>query len=280
MGSPQRCRWLRLRTCPACQLSCCRSRTSAIGQRTDTWRNSLTDDITTKLAQLPNAFVVARSTSFSFRGSSLVAQEIAAKLGVRYVVEGSLYRIGNTTRINAQLIDATSGAYMWAGQFDADAQDLGQRQRDLMGYVVRGLRVAVLDAEATRLESQPAESLTAADLLLMVEAARNHPPTLEQDALDTQRLEKALQLEPRSVGAMLSLSSVLLRPLLQIGPDEFGRGSSSARQAAGRSGTEYCAGHAARSNRTSSASPGGRAMARGRIPPIASCSVDIPKIFF
>jgi class 3 adenylate cyclase/TolB-like protein len=82
--------------------------------------DSLTDDITTRLAQIPNAFVVARNTAFSFKGSPLGAREIATKLGVRYIVEGSLYRVGDTTRINAQLIDATSGAHVWAEKFDVD----------------------------------------------------------------------------------------------------------------------------------------------------------------
>ena len=89
-----------------------------------------------------------------------------------------------------------------------------------MGRVVRPLKVAVLDAEARWLERQPLGTLTAADLLLQVEASQNHPPTLEQDALDRERLEKALRLEPRSVEAMLTLSFVLLRPLIQIGVDE------------------------------------------------------------
>jgi class 3 adenylate cyclase/TolB-like protein/Flp pilus assembly protein TadD/rhodanese-related sulfurtransferase len=182
--------------------------------------DSLTDDITTRLAQISSAFVVARTTAFSFKGSPLGAHEIAVKLGVRYVVEGSLYRLGDTIRFNAQLIDAAAGAHVWASQFDANAQDAGQRQRDLMGHLVRPLRVAVLDAEARRLERQPPGSLSAADLLLQVEADRNHAPTLEQDAMDAERLEKALQLEPRSVEAMLTLSDVLLRPLLQIERDE------------------------------------------------------------
>lgn len=182
--------------------------------------DSLTDDITTRLAQIPHAFVVARTTAFSFKGSSLGADEIAAKLGVRYVVEGSLYRFGDKTRINAQLVDATSGAHVWAAQFDADARDEAQRQQDLMGHLVRPLRIVVMDSEARRLEHQPPESLTAADLLLEVEAARNHPPTLEQDALNAERLEKALQLEPRSVEAMITLSNVLIRPLIQFGRDE------------------------------------------------------------
>ena len=185
--------------------------------------DTLTDDITTRLAKIPNAFVVARTTAFAFKGSPLGAQEIAMKLGVRYVVEGSLRRFDDKARVNAQLIDATSGVHVWAGRFDADALDDGKGQRDLLGKVTRLLRMAVLDAEALRLERQPPSSLTAADLLLQVEAYRHHPPTLEQDALATERLEKALRLEPRSVEAMVTLSKVLLRPFLQFGRDETTR---------------------------------------------------------
>jgi len=123
--------------------------------------DSLTDDITTRLAQIPNAFIVARTTAFSFKASSLAAHEIAAKLGVRYVVEGSLFRFGDTIRINAQLIDATGGAHLWARRFDTDAADDGQRQRDLIGKVVRSLQVGVLDAEARRLDHQLPNRLAA-----------------------------------------------------------------------------------------------------------------------
>ena len=104
---------------------------------------TLTDDVTTRLAKIPNAFVVARTTAVSFKGSPLGAQEIAAKLGVRYVVEGSLHRLGDKARLNAQLIDATTGVHVWAGRFDADAPDDGQSQRHLIAKVIRSLRIAL-----------------------------------------------------------------------------------------------------------------------------------------
>src|SRR5205807_317219 len=74
--------------------------------------DTLTDDITTRLAKIPNAFVVARTTAFAFKGSPVRVQEIGVKLSVRYVVEGSLHRFGEKARVNAQLIDATSGVHV------------------------------------------------------------------------------------------------------------------------------------------------------------------------
>ncbi len=80
----------------------------------------ITEELTTSLSRIPQSFVIARSTAFTFKGKAVDVRQIGRDLGVRYVLEGSLAQGGNRVRVNAQLIDADTGAHLWADQFDAD----------------------------------------------------------------------------------------------------------------------------------------------------------------
>jgi TolB-like protein len=90
--------------------------------------DSLTDELTTSLARLRDAFVIARNTAMTFKGKPVDAKAIGKDLGVRYVLEGSVLPSGNQVRVNAQLIGADSGAHLWADQFDTPRADLLQMQ--------------------------------------------------------------------------------------------------------------------------------------------------------
>ena len=93
--------------------------------------DALTDELTTDLARLPDSFVIARNTAFTFKGKPVDAKAIGTDLGVRYVLEGSVQPSGDRVRVNAQLIDAGSGAHLWADQFDAGARGfVGHAGRD------------------------------------------------------------------------------------------------------------------------------------------------------
>ena len=80
--------------------------------------DALTDELTTGLSRIPNSFVIARNTAFTYKGKPVDAKAIGKELGVRYVLEGSVQPSGDQVRVNAQLIDADSGAHLWAEQFD------------------------------------------------------------------------------------------------------------------------------------------------------------------
>src|SRR5262249_52939731 len=80
--------------------------------------DALTDQLTTALARIHDSFVIARNTAFTYKGKPVDAKAIGKDLGVRYVLEGSVQPSGNQVRVNAQLIDADSGAHLWADQFD------------------------------------------------------------------------------------------------------------------------------------------------------------------
>ena len=116
----------------------------------DYFADGVTENLTTELSRLHNSFVIARNTAFTFKGKNLDAREIGKELGVRYVLEGSVQRDANRVRVNAQLIDAESGAHLWADQFDDDVVDLFKLQDEVVARLARTLQIELLNAEAQR----------------------------------------------------------------------------------------------------------------------------------
>ncbi len=88
---------------------------------------------------LRDSFVIARNTAFTYKGKSVDAKAIGKELGVRYVLEGSVQPSGNRVRVNAQLIDADSGARLWAEQFDTARADLLQMQDEIVNHLARAM---------------------------------------------------------------------------------------------------------------------------------------------
>jgi TolB-like protein len=86
--------------------------------------DAITDDVTTDLARLKGTFVIARNTAFTFKGRSIDARDVGKECGVRYMLEGSIVRIGNRIATNVQLIDTQTGAHVWADRFETDITDL------------------------------------------------------------------------------------------------------------------------------------------------------------
>ena len=101
--------------------------------------DALTDELTTSLARLRDTFVIARNTAMTFKGKPVDAKAIGKDLGVRYVLEGSVQPSGDRVRVNAQLIDAGSGAHLWAEQFDTPRADLLQTQDAIVAHLANAL---------------------------------------------------------------------------------------------------------------------------------------------
>ena len=99
----------------------------------------LTEGLTTGLSRISSTFVIAGSTAFTYKGKPADVKQIGRDLGVRYVLEGSEQHSGNQVRVNAQLIDAETGAHLWADQFDADRADLLQMQDEIVTRIAPGL---------------------------------------------------------------------------------------------------------------------------------------------
>ncbi len=104
----------------------------------DYFADGITDDLTTDLSHLPGSFVIARGTAFTYKGKPVDAKQIGRELGVRYVLGGSVRRVGETITVNAQLISTETGAHMWAERFEGERGNLGQLQVEIVrGWPVR-----------------------------------------------------------------------------------------------------------------------------------------------
>jgi adenylate cyclase len=116
----------------------------------DYFADGITENLTTELSRIRDSFVIARNTAFTFKGKSIDAKEIGKELGVRYVLEGSVQRDQNRVRVNAQLIDAESGAHLWADRFEEDVADLFKLQDQVVARLASSLGYALTNAEAEK----------------------------------------------------------------------------------------------------------------------------------
>jgi len=113
--------------------------------------DGMTEDLITDLSKVSGLFVIARNSSFVYKGRSVKVQEIGRDLGVRFVLEGSIRKAGNRVRITAQLIDSGSGGHLWAERFDRDLTDIFATQDEVVEKIVRALAVTLTQGEERRL---------------------------------------------------------------------------------------------------------------------------------
>ena len=114
----------------------------------DYFADGVTENLTTDLSRIRGSFVIARNTAFTFKGKGLDAKEIGKELRVRYVLEGSVQRDGTRVRVNAQLIDAQSGAHLWADRFEEEVADLFKLQDQVVARLANSLGNELVKAEA------------------------------------------------------------------------------------------------------------------------------------
>ncbi|PZM15457.1 adenylate/guanylate cyclase domain-containing protein [Rhizobium tubonense] len=157
--------------------------------------DGITEDLITDLAKLAGVDVIARDSVFPYKGKPVVLADAARELGVRYLVEGSVRRAGEQLRINAHLVDMTSGKNVWADRFDRRAADVFAIQDDLRRELVSALGIEPSATEAKRLSRAPTANLEAYDYFLRGEqAARNGERNALQQALAFY--DKAEELDP------------------------------------------------------------------------------------
>jgi adenylate cyclase len=123
--------------------------------------DGMTEDIITELSRFQSLFVIARNTTFTFKGQSIEVKEVGRRLGVRYVVEGSIRRAGNRLRITAQLIDALNDAHMWAERYDRDLEDIFAVQDEVTRAIVTAIEPQLASTERERARRKPPENLGA-----------------------------------------------------------------------------------------------------------------------
>jgi adenylate cyclase len=163
--------------------------------------DGMTEDLITDLSKISELFVIARNSSFSYKGRQMKVRQVAEELGVRYVLEGSVRRIGDQVRINTQLIDATTGGHIWAERYDGKLDNIFALQDDIMAQVVEALALYLTDKDRAQQDKGPkTDSLEAYDLVLQ---ARKLLTRFDRKAAGQARdlLERAVQLDPAYVEA-------------------------------------------------------------------------------
>src|SRR5262249_27871190 len=128
--------------------------------------DGITEDIITELSRYGSLFVVARNSSFVFRGRAVDVREVGKALGVRVVLEGSVRKSGNHIRVTAQLIDAISGEHLWADRYDGDLVDVFSLQDEISRTIVSTIAGRIEDSDANRLQGRPTEDLNAYEQVL------------------------------------------------------------------------------------------------------------------
>jgi adenylate cyclase len=157
--------------------------------------DGMVEDIITGLSRVKWLFVIARNSSFAYKGKAVDVKQIGRELGVRYVLEGSVRRASNHVRINAQLIDAGNGAHLWAERYDRPLDDIFAMQDEITLSVIGAIEPSLRAAESDRVKRKRPESLGAYDLVL-----RAMPHVFvampEEASKSLPLLERALALEP------------------------------------------------------------------------------------
>jgi len=177
--------------------------------------DGITDDLTTDLCRISGSFVISRNTAFTYKGKAADARQIGRELGVRYVLEGSIRRSGSQARVNAQLVDAETGAHLWADRFDRDTGDLFGLQNEITGRIARALQLELTIAEAGRLTEHP----DALAYILRGRALWWKPISKENDDEGVSLLERALALDPRAVEAQIWLALLLINRVVDLTSD-------------------------------------------------------------
>ena len=128
--------------------------------------DGMVEDIITALSRFNQLLVIARNSTFTYKGRAVDIRQVGRELGVRYVLEGSVRKSGNRVRITGQLIDAATGAHLWAERYDGVLEDVFDLQDKITAHVVSAIEPTIRRAEIERARRKPAENLGAYDLFL------------------------------------------------------------------------------------------------------------------
>jgi adenylate cyclase len=171
--------------------------------------DGMTEDLTTDLSKFSGLFVIARNSAFVYKGQAVDVGEIGRKLGVRYVVEGSVRKVSDQLRITAQLVDTTTGGHLWSERYDRPLQDIFALQDEIRQKIVTALKVKLTKDEQERFQRAPTNNLEAYDYFLRGQESFWRG-TKEANAQARQMLEKAVALDPHYAGAYAMLGATYL----------------------------------------------------------------------
>jgi TolB-like protein/class 3 adenylate cyclase len=172
----------------------------------DYFVDGVTESLTTDLSRIRGSFVIGRHTAFTYKGKAVDLKQIGRELNVRYVLEGSVQRSGNRLRVNVQLVDAETDGHLWAERFDEPIADLFDMQDEIVSRLANTLNAQLIAAEARRAERSLHPS--ALDLYFQGMAYRNKPWTLAHMMQARSFFERALELDPDNVEALVGIAGV------------------------------------------------------------------------
>ena len=135
-------------------------------QEQEYFADGISEDLITGLSKLRWFFVIARNSSFTYKGAAVDVKRVARELGVRYVLEGSVRKGGNRVRITAQLIDAATNNHIWADRYDGDLTDIFELQDEITKKVVAAIEPKLLEAEGIRSQNRSPEDVGAWDMVM------------------------------------------------------------------------------------------------------------------
>jgi adenylate cyclase len=167
--------------------------------------DGLTEEIIAALSSVPKLFVIARNSTFTYKGKPVKVQQVSEELGVRYVLEGSVRKGGDKIRITAQLIDALNGNHLWAKRYDRNLDDIFAVQDEITKEIITAMQVKLTEGEQARTAAKGTNNLEA--YLKCLQANEHaHRINPESNALAKQLAEEAIALDPEYAWAYFVLS--------------------------------------------------------------------------
>jgi len=197
--------------------------------------DGVAEEIITALSRMPWLFVIARNSSFIYKGRAVDVKEVGRDLGVRYVLEGSVRKAGGRVRITGQLIDATTGAHLWADRYDGSLEDIFDLQDQVTSSVVGAIAPKLELAEIERAKHKPTSSLDAYDYYLRGMAAF-YKWAVEDNAEALNYFYRAIEIDPEyaiahAMAARCINQRAVVQPLM-VGAKEIAEAERLARRAA------------------------------------------------
>jgi len=171
--------------------------------------DGITEDIITALSKHPNLFVIARNSTFTYKGKPVKVQKVAEDLGVRYVLEGSIQKTGQKVRITTQLIDALKGYHIWSERYDREMKDIFALQDEITLKVLKALDVKLIRGEPGKLLVKGVDNL---ELYIMVLQARNHVYQWNREGIVEARklTEEVIRMAPEYASAYQALAGITM----------------------------------------------------------------------
>jgi adenylate cyclase len=171
--------------------------------------DAVTNDLTTDLSRIEDSFVIAPNTARTYKGRHVDAKQIGRELNVRYILEGSLRRIGNQVRINAQLIDTDTAATIWSDRFDGDWTQSMKLEDEVTGRLARRLDLELTNEESRRSRSERPDNPDAVDFANRAWSVLNRPYSREQLEQSRDLFEQGLHIDPALSKALVGLALTL-----------------------------------------------------------------------